>query len=83
MTAVIPSFTSEPIDGCAPCKAYRGQVAAITTYNGIPIIVMAASRSALVDVIKEISPNTLVSPALFMPATIIHDNYVRREGEDL
>jgi hypothetical protein len=83
VTVVVPSFTSEPIEGCEPCKAYRGHVAAISTYNGVPIIVMAASRSALVDVIKEINPNITISPALFMPASIVHDSYVKRIDDDL
>lgn len=84
MADPVPSFLHEVIEGAnGPCNAYSGTVAAITTYNGIPVIVMAASRSALVDVIKEISPNTRVDPSLFLPASLIHDRYIKRKDEEL
>jgi hypothetical protein len=84
MSNNIPQFTHEVIEGAnGPCRAYTGIAAAITTFNGVPVIVMAASRSALVDVIKEISPNTNINPALFLPGSIIHDAHVRRKEDSL
>jgi hypothetical protein len=80
----VPQFLHETIEGAnGPCKVYSGTVAAVSTFNGIPVIVMAASRSALVDVIKEISPNTRVDPSLFLPASLIHDRYIKRKDEEL
>lgn len=80
----VPGFRHEIVQGAkGPCKSYSGQVAAVQTFNGIPVIVMAASRSALVDVLKEISPNTRINPALFIPASLIHDKYIQREDNEL
>jgi hypothetical protein len=53
--------------------------AAVTTFNGTPVVILAANGAALVDVIREVSPNTKVSPALFVPAVIVADDYVDRE----
>ncbi len=79
-----PEFLRETIEGASgPCVAYSGMGAAIATFNGIPIIVLAASRSALVDVIKEINPDTKIDPAGFHPASIIHDRYIKRKDGDL
>lgn len=84
MAEAVPQFLHEIIEGASgPCKVYSGTVAAVSTFNGIPVIVMAASRSALVDVIKEISPNTRVDPSLFLPASLIHDRYIKRKDEEL
>lgn len=84
MANPVPDFLHEIIEGASgPCKVYSGTVAAVSTFNGIPVIVMAASRSALVDVIKEISPNTRVDPSLFLPASLIHDRYIKRKDEEL
>lgn len=84
MSNPIPDFTHEVIEGVnGPCKAYTGVCAAITTYNGVPVILMAASRSALVDVIKEINPNTKIDPSLFLPGSIIHDSHIRRKEDSL
>ena len=84
MANAVPQFLHEIIEGASgPCKVYSGTVAAVSTFNGIPVIVMAASRSALVDVIKEISPNTRVDPSLFLPASLIHDRYIKRKDEEL
>lgn len=85
MSTPLPSvFTHEIIDGASgPAHAYSGVVSGITTFNGVPIIVMAATRSALVDVIKEISPNTVIDASLFMRASIIHDKYIKRKDDEL
>ena len=70
----------ETIQGpTGPCKAYSGMAAAVTTFNGTPVVILAANGTALVDVIQEISPNTKVSPALFVPAVIVADDYIDRE----
>jgi hypothetical protein len=83
-TPLPKEFTHEIIDGASgPCKAYRGHVAAFTTFNGIPVILMAATRSALVDAIKEINPQERIDPSLFLKATVIHDSYIKRKDEEL
>lgn len=77
-------FTHEIIEGASgPCKAYSGHVSAITTFNGIPVILMAATRSALVDAMKEINPSINVDASLFIKASVIHDSYVKRKDDEL
>ncbi len=84
MATPVPDFAHEVIEGAqGPCKAYAGMVAAIRTFNGTPLIVMAATRSALVDAIKEINPQTTVDTSLFMPASIIHDRFIKRKDGEL
>lgn len=62
-----------------PCPAYSGYVAAIQTYNGEPIIVMAATKSALVDVVREINPRIKrLDLSMCHAASIISDNYIDR-----
>lgn len=83
MANPVPDFLHEIIEGASgPCKVYSGTVTAITTFNGVPVILMAASRSALVDAIKEVSPNTKIDPSLFMPASLIHDRYIKRNKDE-
>ena len=78
--ALAAKIKHETIQGLTgPCKAYSGMAAAITTFNGTPVVILAANGTALVDVIQEISPNTKVSPALFVPAVIVADDYIDRE----
>ena len=78
--ALAAKIKHETIQGLTgPCKAYSGMAAAVTTFNGTPVVILAANGTALVDVIQEISPNTKVSPALFVPAVIVADAYVDRE----
>lgn len=77
-------FAHEVIQGAnGPCKAYSGVAAAIRSFGGVEVIILAGSRSALVDVMKEINPTTIVDPSLFMPASIIHDRYIKREDNEL
>ena len=84
MADPVPDFLHEIIDGASgPCKAYSGMVAAIRTFNGHPLIIMAATRSALIQAIAEISPTTKVNAELFMPASIVHDRFVKRKEGDL
>lgn len=79
-----PEFRHEVIQGIkGPAKAYTGMAAGIKSFNGIPVIVVAASRSALVDVMREINPNTQVDTSLFMPASVIHDRHIKREDDEL
>lgn len=78
------SFIHEIIEGASgPCKAYSGVATAIKTFNGLEVIVMAGTRSALLDAIKEINPTTTVDPSLFLPASIIHDSFIKRKDNDL
>jgi hypothetical protein len=73
-------FLRETIDGAkGPCPAYSGYAGAVKTLNGIPVIILAATRTALVDVIKEIAPDTAVDASLFKKASIIHDTYILRD----
>ena len=66
-----------------PCPAYSGYVAAIQTYNGEPIIVMAASKSALVDVVREINPRiSRLDLSLCHKASIISDQYIDRSNAE-
>lgn len=82
--ATVPDFHHEIIEGAhGPCKSYSGIAAAIRTFNGTPVILMAATRSALVDAIKEINPNTKVNTDAFIPASIIHDHYIKRKDNEL
>ncbi len=84
MADPVPDFLHEVIEGASgPCKAYSGIAAAIRTFNGHPIIIMAASRSALIDAIREISPTTKPKAELFMPASIVHDSFVKRKESEL
>lgn len=77
-------FINEIVEGAnGPCKAYSGVAAAIKSFGGIEVIILAGSRSALVDVIKELNPTTIVDPSLFMPASIIHDRYIKRNDNEL
>ena len=77
MSAPAP-FETTLIEGMrTSCKGYRGQAAAITTFNGTPIVLLARTRSELVDVIKEISPHTNIKPSLFQPAVIISSSAVK------
>jgi len=77
LAAAIKHETIQGLTG--PCKAYSGIAAAVTTFNGTPVVILAANGAALIDVIHEVSPNTKVSPALFVPAVIVADDYVDRE----
>lgn len=62
-----------------PCLAYSGYVAAIQTYNGEPIIVMAATKSALVDVVREINPRIKrLDLTMCHKASVISDTYIDR-----
>jgi hypothetical protein len=62
-----------------PCPAYSGYVAAIQTYNGEPIIVMAATKSALVDVVREINPRIKrLDLSMCHAASIISDKFIDR-----
>lgn len=77
-------FVHEIIEGAhGPCKAYSGVAAAVRSFGGIEVIVLAGSRSALVDVIKELNPTTVVDPSGFMPASIIHDHFIKRKDNEL
>ncbi len=79
-----PEFKPEIIQGATgPARAYSGIATALRTFNGTTVIVMAASRSALVDAVREINPATQVNPALFMPANLIHDRHIQREDDEL
>lgn len=84
LTEAAPAFVHETIEGAnGPCKAYSGMAAAIQTFNGIPVVILAGSSAALLDAIKEISPTTKVQPSLFMPASIIHDAFIKRQDNEL
>lgn len=62
-----------------PCPAYTGFVAAIQTYNGVPIIVMAATKTALVDVVREINPRiSALDLSLCMKASIVSEKFIDR-----
>lgn len=74
---VIPEFVSSTIHGAEACRCYRGHAAGITTFNGVPVILLAASKSTLVDAIKEISPNTRIDPTLFRQAAIIDVQHLK------
>lgn len=77
-------MTRETIEGASgPAGAYSGMVAAMETFNGRPIIVMAANLRDLLDVMREINPNVKPSAALCMPASVIHDRYIQRKDNDL
>jgi hypothetical protein len=77
-------FHRETIEGAqGPCPAYSGMISAVETFNGKPIIVMAASMVELLDVIREINPNVKPNPALCMPASVIHDQYIKRKDNEL
>lgn len=77
-------FTHEIIDGASgPAHAYSGHASGITTFNGVPVIILAATRSALVDAIKEINPNITIDASLFMRASIIHNQYIKRKDDEL
>lgn len=78
--ALAAKIKHETIQGLTgPCKAYSGMAAAITTFNGTPVVILAADGKSLLNVIQEISPTTKVSPALFVPASIVADDYIDRE----
>ncbi len=77
LAAKIKHETIQGITG--PCKAYSGMAAAITTFNGTPVVILAANGAALLNAVQEISPTTKVSPALFVPASIVADDYIDRE----
>ncbi len=77
LAAAIKHETIQGLTG--PCKAYSGLAAAVTTFNGTPVVILAANGAALVAAVQEISPTTKVSPALFVPAVIVADDYVDRE----
>lgn len=53
------------------------------TFNGCQIIVMAADINDLLTVMKEINPNVTPDRTLCMPASVIHDRYVKRKDNDL
>lgn len=74
----------ETIDGCQPCKAYSGMIAAIETFNGTPVIVMAKDMATLVEVMREMNPKLKeVDRSLLLPGSFIHDRYVIRKDGDL
>lgn len=75
----LPDFIHEVIDGASPCKAYSGIAAAVRTFHGTPVILVAATRSQLIDAIKEINPQTKIDASLFMPAGVIHDRHIKRK----
>ena len=77
LAAAIKHETIQGLTG--PCKAYSGMAAAITTFNGTPVVILAANGAALLNAVQEISPTTKVSPALFVPASIVADDYIDRE----
>ncbi len=77
LAAVIKHETIQGLTG--PCKAYSGMAAAVTTFNGTHVVILAANGTDLVDAIREVSPTTKVSPALFVPAVIVADHYVDRD----
>jgi hypothetical protein len=78
------SFVFEIIEGVSgPCKAYSGVATALRTFNGLEVIIMTSTRSALLDAIKEINPTTAVNPSLFRPASLIHDSFIKRKDNDL
>lgn len=78
----VAPFVREAIEKVrTPCPAYSGHVAAVRTYNGIPIIVMAASKTQLVDAVREINPRISINLSLCEPASIIHEqNIVRNKS---
>lgn len=84
MADPVPDFLHEVIEGASgPCKAYSGMVTAIRTFNGHPVIIMAATRPALIEAIREIAPTIKLNVDLFVPASIVHDRFVKRKESDL
>lgn len=77
MPQVIPEFEPSTIRGAEACRCYRGHAAGITTFNGVPVIIMTATKATLVDAIKEISPNTRIDPTLFRQAAIIDVQHLK------
>lgn len=80
----VAPYTREDLSRIStPCPAYSGFVAAIQTYNGEPIIVMAATRSALVDAVREINPRiSRLDLSLCHKASIISDQYIDRSNAE-
>lgn len=80
----VSAVRHETIKGAmGPCKAYSGIATSIETFNGLQVIILAGTRSALLDAVKEINPNVQVDVSLFMPASIIADKHIDREDNEL
>lgn len=65
-----------------PCKAYSGYVAAVRTYNGIPVIVMAESKTKLIDAVRELNPNVKIDLTMCHPGAVIHERHVVHSIDD-
>lgn len=79
----LPVFRQEEIQGAkGPCKVYSGLCAGVQTFNGVVLVVMAADAKSLIDAIREISPDTKINPALFVPASLVHDKFIQREEDE-
>lgn len=73
-------FLKEEIKGARPCKSYHGYATAVLTYNGTPVVVMAATHHELKKVCMEIcQPNVKIEATKFIPANLIHDQYIIRD----
>lgn len=78
----VSEFLHEDIQGARACKSYRGFVTGIKTYHGNEVIIMAATKAKLVDVIKELNPSTVVDPSKFFLANIVgHDQVIQKYEE--
>lgn len=80
--ATVKEFLHEDIQGANACKSFRGFVTAVKTYHGNEVIIMAATRTKLVDVIKELNPSTVVDPSKFFLANILDHGYVVQKYEE-
>lgn len=79
-----PEFKRRTIQGAlGPLQAYVGQASAIVSYNGTPIVVMAATKEELAKVIAEINPRIQPDPGLFMPAFVAHQDAIIELNEEL
>ena len=77
------TFPRETIIGVdAPCQAFSGICAAVRTFNGLPVVIMAENAASLVLAINEINPNLKgkIDTSLFVPASLIHESVVRRQS---
>ena len=77
-------FLRETIEGAkGPCAPYHGMVAAMTTPDGVQIIVMAADLPSLVAACREISPQIVLNTSMCDPCSIVHDRYVLRKDNEI
>jgi hypothetical protein len=73
------SMAPEEINGAHPCRAYGGIAAAIKTFGGVEVVILAADRVALAQAVKELNPETNLNMDKCVPAWIISDLYIKHD----